>query len=512
MPSPVCRSKASSGESDSDDRPQSREQRRSESDGSKISAESKEPRPAQERSESKGSKGSKNSRTSGDVPKVFACGKESATQVLRKLNGIRQLAGDAQELRRKEFREETQRGLHVAQFYNLLLEDKSYDPMAIRQHTVLNMLGSIQSNQAGVYFFSPEEVIGTKPSPRSGPSVKLRDAAVRNRPISKTMIVTIDALYRILQESSTIEIVALCDATREHLNLQRTTCHCATLEPDDASNAMCKNGAGLCDLYPWLFIADAVSHCIWRINLVDKGPMCLFAGVMDEPGFRNGPLLEAQFNSPLGLAADRERGSVYVCDTDNNSIRHIDLKTQKVSTVLSQQMLANEELCSVKREAFVCPKGIACIFGEKEYLARMDQCIVSHHKAAENIFAEARETLLWRKRKRRSSNNGNDEDDNSSSVASSFGSSSTEPEGEESADFFSTTITSGEERSNFGPSLSTASLAWGNSHKKYSVLMGTDQFSHFGSFAAPIQKSRQSSRVSSLSRLSRKHSRVRTLG
>eukprot|EP00392_Amoebophrya_sp_AT5.2_P002942 g2947.t1 len=60
--------------------------------------------------------------------------------VLEKLNGIRQLAGNAAELRRKEFHEEAQRSLAVTHLYNVLLEDSNFASNLVKQQSFVSAL------------------------------------------------------------------------------------------------------------------------------------------------------------------------------------------------------------------------------------------------------------------------------------------------------------------------------------------------------------------------------------
>ena len=69
-----------------------------------------------------------------------------------------------------------------------------------------------------------------------------------------------------------------------------------------------------------LYIADNGNHCIRRISL-SGGDVYTLAG-FPQPGFADGPGLQAQFNGPIGLAVDSQ-GNLYVGDTNNARIRKI---------------------------------------------------------------------------------------------------------------------------------------------------------------------------------------------
>ncbi|MCF8248233.1 MAG: gliding motility-associated C-terminal domain-containing protein [Saprospiraceae bacterium] len=56
------------------------------------------------------------------------------------------------------------------------------------------------------------------------------------------------------------------------------------------------------------------------------------AGVLETPGFNNGPALSARFFSPHGIAADT-MGRIYIADRYNHTIRLLDTNTGMVSTL-----------------------------------------------------------------------------------------------------------------------------------------------------------------------------------
>ena len=78
-----------------------------------------------------------------------------------------------------------------------------------------------------------------------------------------------------------------------------------------------------------LFVADNGNSVIRKIS--SNGIVSTFAGSLDlitnpdptpTPGYWNGRAIDAQFNSPIGVAVDSS-GSVYVADSNNNAIRKI---------------------------------------------------------------------------------------------------------------------------------------------------------------------------------------------
>ena len=77
-----------------------------------------------------------------------------------------------------------------------------------------------------------------------------------------------------------------------------------------------------------LFIADSTHH---RIVITDlEGKKIAIAG-LGEPGKKDGPFDQAQFDDPQGMALLGE--TLYVADRKNHQIRALDLKSQTVQTI-----------------------------------------------------------------------------------------------------------------------------------------------------------------------------------
>ncbi|MBP3961328.1 stalk domain-containing protein [Paenibacillus lignilyticus] len=90
-----------------------------------------------------------------------------------------------------------------------------------------------------------------------------------------------------------------------------------------------------------IYVADTLNHVIRQIkagkvttlNAASTRIVEYFPGVVEGVGdYADGPLSQAKFNEPSGLALDA-KGNLYVSDTGNNRIRYIDFKTQTVTTV-----------------------------------------------------------------------------------------------------------------------------------------------------------------------------------
>ena len=82
-----------------------------------------------------------------------------------------------------------------------------------------------------------------------------------------------------------------------------------------------------------VYVADSNHH-----RLVVTGLRTLDGSVhhvvgSGEPGLRDGPAREAQFNWPQGMAVDPVTGTVYVADTENHAIRRVSTATGAVTTI-----------------------------------------------------------------------------------------------------------------------------------------------------------------------------------
>ncbi|BBH19333.1 hypothetical protein Back11_06780 [Paenibacillus baekrokdamisoli] len=90
-----------------------------------------------------------------------------------------------------------------------------------------------------------------------------------------------------------------------------------------------------------VYVADTLNHVIRKIqngevttlNAASTRIVEYVPGAVETSGdFADGPLAEAKFNEPSGLALD-SKGNLYVSDTGNDRIRYIDFAEKKVSTV-----------------------------------------------------------------------------------------------------------------------------------------------------------------------------------
>ena len=78
-----------------------------------------------------------------------------------------------------------------------------------------------------------------------------------------------------------------------------------------------------------LFITDTYNNKVKKVFPATRGA-ATFLGT-GTPGHKDGPGAQAEFDEPGGLSvAD---GTLYVADTNNHSIRVVDLESQEVSTL-----------------------------------------------------------------------------------------------------------------------------------------------------------------------------------
>ena len=80
-----------------------------------------------------------------------------------------------------------------------------------------------------------------------------------------------------------------------------------------------------------LFLTDTENYTIRVVDLV-SGTVSTVAGATHVRGATDGPAAQARFQEPEGIAADAA-GKLYIADTDNNTIRALDPTTGTVTTI-----------------------------------------------------------------------------------------------------------------------------------------------------------------------------------
>ncbi len=80
-----------------------------------------------------------------------------------------------------------------------------------------------------------------------------------------------------------------------------------------------------------IYFADPTNHRIARVDRT-TGALTTLAGAIGQAGAADGPVANARFNTPNGLAFDRA-GGLIVGDTQNHTVRRIDLVANTVTTL-----------------------------------------------------------------------------------------------------------------------------------------------------------------------------------
>ncbi|MCC7385005.1 MAG: hypothetical protein IT384_24380 [Deltaproteobacteria bacterium] len=78
-----------------------------------------------------------------------------------------------------------------------------------------------------------------------------------------------------------------------------------------------------------LFVVDAMAH---SVRMIEGGVVRTIAGG-GHGGFRDGPIGEAAFSNPAGIAVD-PAGRILIADADNHRVRRIDLDAGTVTTLV----------------------------------------------------------------------------------------------------------------------------------------------------------------------------------
>ncbi len=82
-----------------------------------------------------------------------------------------------------------------------------------------------------------------------------------------------------------------------------------------------------------IYFCDAAEHII-GVRAVAAAPDRVFAGTPGTPGSINASCRKARFNGPRSLSLDLAHHTLYVADTGNQSVRHVDLRARIVNTLI----------------------------------------------------------------------------------------------------------------------------------------------------------------------------------
>jgi sugar lactone lactonase YvrE len=113
-----------------------------------------------------------------------------------------------------------------------------------------------------------------------------------------------------------------------------------------------------------LFVADTGDHTIRKI-IIATGEVTTVAGMKSVTGSANGVGDIARFNSPDGLATDGS--NLYIADTNNHTIRKMDIATNDVSTLAGTALSSGYQDGLGATARFKSPQGI-CVDGVNLYV------------------------------------------------------------------------------------------------------------------------------------------------
>ena len=117
-----------------------------------------------------------------------------------------------------------------------------------------------------------------------------------------------------------------------------------------------------------LYVSDGANHVIRLVRPGPLGSVHTLAGT-GNAGSEDGPLPQASFNNPQGIALDN-RGNLWVVDSANHAIRRIDFASGMVETIAGQPGVPGSSDGSGTEAQFDSPSGLAV---EEEPLVRQIQ-------------------------------------------------------------------------------------------------------------------------------------------
>lgn len=118
-----------------------------------------------------------------------------------------------------------------------------------------------------------------------------------------------------------------------------------------------------------MYVADRGNQIIRKLDITNLSgaPLILIAGSVGEAGYRYSAGYSAQFNRPVGIAADG-MGNLYVADTANHTIRKIVISTREVTTIAGTPGHGGFMNSEFGSPMFNLPRGI-CVVGDHLYVA-----------------------------------------------------------------------------------------------------------------------------------------------
>ena len=125
----------------------------------------------------------------------------------------------------------------------------------------------------------------------------------------------------------------------------------------------------------YLMVADTGNSTLRAINLRSKTVVSM-AGVNGQVGSADGFELAATFNQPSGLAYDQARGILYIADTGNQTIRALNIGTATVSTLTGSVGVAGAADGPLASAQFSRPVGLAYDGTSKLFVADSENVTV----------------------------------------------------------------------------------------------------------------------------------------
>lgn len=104
-----------------------------------------------------------------------------------------------------------------------------------------------------------------------------------------------------------------------------------------------------------LYLADLNNHTIRKID-IESGMVTTIAGLAGKKGSADGKGAAARFNRPYGITTDGT--SLYVTDSNNHTIRQIDIESAMVTTIAGGVGEVGYINGSAKKARFFIPEGI----------------------------------------------------------------------------------------------------------------------------------------------------------
>jgi len=120
------------------------------------------------------------------------------------------------------------------------------------------------------------------------------------------------------------------------------------------------------DLAGRIYQTDVTRHIIRRGSFNE--PLTTYAGVNNQPGASDGPRESAQFNGPLGIGIDNREGGVYVADSANHIVRSI-RPAGTVETIVGTAGRAGAQDGPLAQARFNGPLGVAVDFQGNLFVA-----------------------------------------------------------------------------------------------------------------------------------------------